>query len=257
MEEWQNPETLAIWFGIILLFVLTLVVSIIYLVRLNYQKIIERAEKESLLRIAHQRQLLETSITIQEKERDRIAADLHDGLIGKLTVIRLQHQVGPNSAELDNLISESITEARRISHDLSPPLIEHTPINELIKDLTQPWNSKFFVDLHFDLQENFYLSKNRKTQLVRIMQEIITNIDKHAEAESIQIHLRQTKKYLAIWIKDNGKGITQNTLKKGLGLSSIESRVQYMSATYKVRSKVGLYTAFTFILGQEKLNPTK
>ena len=248
MEKWQDPETLALWFGIIIFFVLALVVSIILLVRFNYQKIIKRQEEQAAIDLDHQRQLLETSIAAQEKERDRIAADLHDGLIGKLTAMRLKHQIDNNKDELDKMISDSIVVARRITHDLSPPLIEHTPLSELIKDLADPWNNKFELTYKKDIRENFELSPKFKTQLTRIVQEILTNISKHAEATKIEIHLRQTANLLALYIADNGKGIDMDKMKRGLGLKNIESRVQYVRGTYKVRSKKNLRTSFIFLI---------
>lgn len=251
MEEWQNPETLALWFGVTLLFVLTLVVSIIFLVRLNYQKIIERTKEEAILRVEHQRQLLETSLTIQEKERDRIAADLHDGLIGKLTVIRLQHQMLKDPEKLDEMLSESITVARRISHDLSPPLIEHTPLNEIVKDLIEPWKLKFNILAKLEIRAEFDLNTRNKIQLTRIMQELFTNIDKHSHANLISIYLRQTERLIALQVRDNGKGVDVNKLTKGLGLNSIESRVQFMQGHYKMKSKKNQYTSFLFVLTKD------
>jgi len=251
MEKWQDPETLALWFGITLLFVLTLVVSIIFLVRLNYQKIIERTEQEAQLRVQHQRQLLENSLTTQEKERDRIAADLHDGLIGKLTVIRLQHQIDQDPEHLDQLLNESITVARRISHDLSPPLIEHTPVQEVIKELIEPWKVQFTVLTRIEIRGNFDLQASYKIQLTRILQELFTNINKHANASIVNVYLRQTERCLALQIKDNGTGIEADLIKKGLGLNSIESRVQYMRGHYKMKSKKNLYTSFLFVLKKD------
>lgn len=251
MEKWQDPETLALWFGIVVLFVLILVVSIIILVRINYKKIIKRQEDEAQIKIQHQRELLETNIAIQEKERDRIAADLHDSLIGKLTAIRLTNQINGSRDDIDRMMNESITEARRITHDLSPPLIEHTPIDELIKDLSEPWSANFDLVYHIEIRANFNLSPRSKIQLTRIVQEILTNITKHSNATSIQISIRQTERLLAIYLQDNGKGLDVQKMKQGLGLRSIESRVQYIHAKYKIRSKVDKGTSFIFLLPRE------
>lgn len=251
MEKWQDPETLALWFGIVILFVLILVISIIILVRINYKKIIKRQEDEAQIKIQHQRELLETNIVIQEKERDRIAADLHDSLIGKLTAIRLTNQINGSREDIDRMMNESITEARRITHDLSPPLIEHTPIDELIKDLSEPWMANFDLVYHIEMRAHFNLSPQTKIQLTRIVQEILTNITKHSGATSIQIHIRQTERLLAIYLQDNGKGLDVQKMKQGLGLRSIESRVQYIHAKYKIRSKINKGTSFIFLLPRE------
>lgn len=254
MEKWQNPETVALWIGISLFFVLCLVIFITILVRLNYRKIIRRKEQEAKMQLDHQRELLETSIQVQERERDRIAADLHDELIGKLTAIRLKNQVDNNKDELDAFINESIVIARRITHDLSPPLIEHTPIDELLKELVAPWHKAVKLNYNSDIREKFKLSPAIKIQLTRIIQEVMTNISKHAGATEITIRLRQTAHKLSLYIEDNGKGIDLKNRKKGLGLKNIESRVQYIGGTYRVRSKKNEKTSFLFLLEKTKIN---
>ncbi|MFT5822976.1 MAG: two-component system NarL family sensor kinase [Crocinitomix sp.] len=248
MEKWQDPETLALWFGIVIVFVLLLVTSIIILVRINYEKILERSKEEAETQIKHQRELLETNIQIQEKERDRIAADLHDSLIGKLTVIRLKSQMQVDKDEIDEMMGETISEARRITHDLSPPLIEHTSICEILKELIDPWKATYKITNRIDIRADFDLSPRTKIQLTRIFQEVLTNITKHAEATEITFQIRQTERLLALKLSDNGKGIDVDKMKHGLGLKSIESRVQYINGKYKVRSKPNHMTSFLFLI---------
>ncbi len=257
MEKWQDPETLALWLGLIILFVLVLVVSIIILVRINYEKILERSKEEAATKIRHQRELLETNIQIQEKERDRIAADLHDSLIGKLTVIRLKSQMGVDKQEVDEMMGETIVEARRITHDLSPPLIAHTAISDILQELISPWAATYEISHHLDLRADFDLTPRTKIQLTRIFQEIITNINKHAQATQISFHIRQTENLLALKLSDNGKGIDVEKMKRGLGLKSIESRVQYINGRYKVRSTPNKMTSFLFLIPLERENQPK
>jgi len=226
MEKWQDPGTLALWFGIVIIFVLLLVTAIIILVRLNYEKILKRSEEEAAIKIKHQRELLESNLAIQEKERDRIAADLHDSLIGKLTAIRLKNQIESDKEEVDKMMSESIVEARRITHDLSPPLVELTPIDDIIKELSEPWTHEYEMTYRMDMREEFELNAKDKVQIMRIFQEILTNISKHAGAKKIEIGIRQTARFLFLYIRDNGKGIEAGTIKHGLCLKIIESRVE-------------------------------
>lgn len=254
MEKWQDPNTLALWFGIVIFFVLLLVTAIIILVRINYEKILKRSEEEAATKIRHQRELLESNLSIQEKERDRIAADLHDSLIGKLTAIRLKNQIDSDKEEVDRMMSESIVEARRITHDLSPPLVEITPIDEIIKELSEPWARNFEVNYRIDMRADFELETRSKVQIMRIFQEVLTNISKHAKATKIEIGIRQTEELLLLYIKDNGKGIDEKKIKRGLGLRSIESRVQYIKATYKVRSTLNSSTSFSFLLKKNERN---
>ena len=252
MEKWQDPETLTIWFIIILGFVLILVTSVIIMVRISYLRVLRKNREENQLKVNHQRALLETNIEVQERERERIAADLHDELIGKLTAVRLTNQVHENNKEVDSLISDSITVARRITHDLSPPLIEMTPLNELLNELFAPWKRSIDLNFYTDIRAEFKLSSSYKVQLKRIAQEILTNTTKHAQATRIDVTLRQTTAFLVLQIKDNGKGMDVTKAKKGLGLKNIESRIQFINAAYSVTSKKEKGTSFLIILKQHK-----
>src|SRR5690606_28412729 len=146
MEKWLDPKTIALWIIIVLAVISLLAVSFIRLVRINFRRMVEQRLKESRMQLEHQKQLLETSVVAQE--RTRIAADLHDSLIGKLTVLRLKNQTQCDIQDIDLLLGESIAEARRISHDLSPPMLDHATLYELLKNTIAPWKEQFKVHFH-------------------------------------------------------------------------------------------------------------
>ena len=249
MEEWQSAKTIILWIVIAVVFFLLLLSFIVLLVRTIFKKIVKTKLAESKAKLAHQQNLLEITIKTQEKERKRIASDLHDDLIGKLTVIKLQQELksNPNVESID-LINESINTARRISHDLSPPLIEYTSITDLIKEIFDPWKTKIRIVYFFDIRkkDNDY-SSAFKIQLVRIMQELITNIDKHAKANEIIVHFRQSDNYTSIKVKDDGVGYNPINQQKGLGLKNIETRVQYLKGIYRTKSEVGKGASSLFL----------
>jgi two-component system NarL family sensor kinase len=248
MEEWHNPETIALWIIITVVFLLLLIVFIVVLIRAFFQKIVKTKLAESKAKLEHQENLLDITIKTQEKERKRIAADLHDELIGKLTIMKLQQEVSslPN-AESINLIKESINSARRISHDLSPPLLEYTSLSDLIKEILDPWKNKIRIDAFFDLRKKDNYSNEFKIQVIRIIQELITNIEKHANATEIIIHFRQSSNYTFLKIKDNGVGYNPIGQQKGLGLKNIETRMQYLKGIYRIKSAVNKGTSSLFL----------
>ncbi len=248
MEKWQNPETIVLWIIIILTLIIVLLGTIVILVRLSYKRLIKQKQEENQLLITHQQMLLETTIEVQEKERNRIASDLHDELIGKLSTIQLQHQIAPERLQLDALIDESIKVARRITHDLVPPLIEETSLSDLIYEILTPWNDVFSVDFEIDIRNNQPIETTLKVQITRIVQEIITNISKHSKATTIRIHYRKTNRCLALSIVDDGVGIELSNETSGLGLKSIESRAQYIGANYKLKSGKNAFTSFLFLI---------
>jgi signal transduction histidine kinase len=245
MEKWQDPKIIALWIAIILLLIFTLVFFVVKIIHLGYKRISEANLREAQMQIEHQKKLLETSLQAQEKERTRIAADLHDGLIGKLTVVRLKNQVG-KTEDLDKMLEESITEARRISHDLTPPLLEFTSIEELIDNLLDPWRAKMEIILHSDVRTASNPEPHVKIQVVRLVQELLNNIIKHAQATVVTVYLRHTENSFTLCVKDNGRGFDTAKLAQGLGMHNLELRAQYINARYKIKSGVGKGTTTIF-----------
>lgn len=247
MEEWQKPEIITLWIVIIVVFLILLLAFITLLIRSIFIKKIKTKIAESNAKLQHQQVLLETTIKTQEKERKRIAADLHDALIGKLMVLQMSKQVNADEKDTIHLVDECITVARSISHDLSPPLLEYTTLQDLISDLLHPWKEKIIINIKNDIRSDYDYTNEFKIQLIRIIQELITNILKHAEATEIQCVYRQTKKRLILQIKDNGKGYDTKKSEKGLGLNNIETRVQYLKGCYHLKSKVNKGTTALFL----------
>lgn len=239
MEKWQNPEVIAFWIAIVIVFIATLLFFVIRILHAGYKRMTEANLKENQLRLEHQKKLIETNLHAQEKERMRIAGDLHDSLIGKLVVIRMKSQIGTAINEIDTLMEESIAEARRISHDLTPPLLEYSKIQELIEDLLNPWKQKLNIIYYTDIRTGIDLPATSKIQLIRVVQELLVNILKHAKANDVFVHLRHTEKCLTLAVKDNGRGFDTTQLKKGLGLNNQELRMQYLNASHKVKSSPG------------------
>jgi len=248
MDTWQEPKTLAIYLSLVLIFVFILITAIIIAVRISLSKTIKAKENEARMKLEHQQRLLENSILTQERERARIAADIHDELIGKLTAIKMTNQIKEKSQEMDDLISKGIQIARRISHDLMPPLIEYSSLEDLIKETIQPWQNKLTIDMTSNNDKNLSISSEIKIHFVRIIQEVLVNTAKHSNAENVHIHLRISPKWIGMNISDNGVGFDINSIKHGLGLSNIETRVQYLKGNYKLRSSSTHGTGYVFLV---------
>lgn len=247
MEEWQKSETIVLWLIIGISFLVLLLVFIIFLTRMMFRKIVSRKIAESKVKLEHQQLLLSATIKTQEKERKRIAADLHDALISKLTILQIKEQSKEENEEAISLVGESIAIARGISHDLSPPLLEYTSLVELLEDTLHPWKKIIELAYRTDIYEDIDHSSDFKIQLIRIVQEILTNTSKHAKATCLSVHLRQSSKRLVLVIRDNGLGFSEEKKKKGLGLQNIETRVQYLKGHHKMKSKVNRGTSNIFM----------
>lgn len=199
---------------------------------------LQEAGKRAIL-LEHQKALLEVAIDMQEKERLRIAANLHDDLITRLHRLKLMN----NDKKITPLLLESMRIARQISHDLSPPMLEQYLIKELITDYIYPFYEKYAIQFHVNDTFLEAIDESRKLQLFRIFQEVITNIDKHAQATQIQIHWKTNQHYFCLIVKDNGIGLGNN--KKGLGLANVKLRSDMIHAVHRIKSTP---TGTSFIL---------
>lgn len=239
MEKWQDPQVIALWIAIIVVLILTILSFVIWTLYTGYKRMTEANLREARTALDHQKKLMETSLRVQEDERKRIANDLHDSLIGRLSVVRLKAQLGASANDVEEMLGESIADARRISHDLTPPLIEFSTLQELIGNLTDPWQQKLNIHYYADVRTNADVLPQYKIQLVRVVQELITNIVKYAQSTAVVVHLRHTDKLLTLRVNDNGCGFDVNQLKSGLGLQSLEMRAQYLNAAHSIKSTIG------------------
>ncbi|HEX8562720.1 MAG TPA: ATP-binding protein [Flavobacterium sp.] len=236
MEKWLDPETIAIWILIVLAVITLLAVSFVKLVRINFKRAVENKLRESRMQLEYQKNLLESGILVQEQERTRIAADLHDSIIGKLTVVRFKNQSEYDRAHIDLLLGESIDEARRISHDLSPPMLEFIEMDELVDDIISPWKKYLQIHFHKNSIAGPSINQNLKIQIARIVQELIINIHKHSGASEVRVGLKVTTQNLYLAVTDNGNGFDVGEAKKGIGLKNIELRMLYLQGSYKIKS---------------------
>ena len=192
----------------------------------------------------HQRELLDAAIEIAEQERKKISANIHDDVGLTLNVIKLNFSKihrNLNDKELvdtllknnSNLLDETITSIRSISHDLMPPTLVNLGYKKGISEMCKQINSSGQMSILFTTDQNeITLSKKNELQLYRLVKEVVNNIIKHASATKVEINLTVNNKNLNTLITHNGNGITTEMVKelsesaKGLGIKSIMSRAQ-------------------------------
>lgn len=187
----------------------------------------------------------------QEKERMRIAADLHDSLGGLLTSVKAHFntlrpstttiQANTRYQKTNHLIDEACVELRRISHNMMPRTLSLLGLEGALEDLAQNLNSQGLnCQLEvFGLEDK--LPKTKAVMLYRIIQELVGNVMKHAQANHLLIQVMQQEQDFVLMVEDDGKGfdITKAKTKKGLGLSSVESRVKFLNGDIDWDSIVG------------------
>lgn len=169
----------------------------------------------------------------KDKERNRIAKDIHDGIGGKLAALKLQLvQINAKmkSSKIEKIVdylSEVFQELRIISHDLSNHYIKNATLSDLMLELLEHYKKR--NEFEFELivyPENSLnnLSFEIKHNLYRIIQELLTNVSKHANARNVLVSFTQHEDFLNIIIEDNGVGFSDKE-KVGIGLKNIEERL--------------------------------
>lgn len=248
MAAWKNPESFALWLTIVLSLVILLVTAIILFTRMYFARLLKEQEKLQATILEHQQQLLADSILVQERERDRIAADLHDDLISKLNVSLLSLHTTKDINAVSTMLQNSIVLARQISHDLSPPMLEESSLKEMIEGFTYPLKKSLVIQLSFSIITEKKIATDIKLQVFRIFQEVVNNCLKHAQASLLKVHLHLGNEILALQTIDNGVGFDVLNSKGGLGLKNIRLRNQILKGDFRFSSTAGQGSAFLFYL---------
>jgi signal transduction histidine kinase len=196
-------------------------------------------------------------IRAQEKERDTIAKEIHDSISGTLTAVRytllslLRSKALADSGLQEEIsrISDTITsaqaEARNISHNLMPAYIKNNSLNRVIDlyitDLQQQTTQHGTAGIEIRLEANEIqaeFSEAVKLSIFRIVQEMMTNVLKHAQATAVNLQFIYRKNELTIIAEDNGIGMDPGIVTQlgGIGLRNIKSRVSLLNGTFLISS---------------------
>lgn len=252
MEKWQQPETFVIWLAIAIGVMLAFVAAILVISRLYFLRVLTLEREQALARLRHQEALAKNGILVLERERTRVSMELHDGLISRLNTLMLTSAMEKGLLQAEAVLpalSQCIEETRRISHDLTPPLLKESSLGTLIQEHTARLQGMFVVDQYINDRYGADLPVESKLHLIRIFQEAVNNIIRHAQAKRIYVNLRMTPSWVVLKIVDNGVGFVQGTEKAGLGLQGIVLRVQIMGGHYRFRSRHGRGTSILIVLG--------
>ena len=232
--------------NILLLSLMALGVLMILLGFLYYNRLKLKQQSKLQNEIMQQQKKATTAIIeAEEKERKRIALDLHDGIGQLMTAAWLNLQAVNATIEDENtqqsqliskalhLVDESCKEVRAVSHNMMPnALLKKGLVNAVREFIHQINNKNTNINLQTDGLSH-PLQSHVETVLYRVIQESVNNVIKHAVASSLDISINQDEEGIDVMIEDNGKGfnITEAEKKDGIGLQNIKSRIQYLKGT--------------------------
>jgi len=220
-----------IWFSLIDIIIISVGLSI----RIN--KIFVSKMKLGEQIIEQQKQLLSAIITGEEKERKRLARELHDGISGNLVSLTLKIKADSKKETIEKLAQDTLREVRHISHKLIPPQFDKRTIDEIISDYIRTIENEHEFKIQFITKGDFKLLSNEyKITLYRIIQESISNTSKYANAKLLIIQLFKIENEVTISIEDDGNGFDINTHSDGIGLINMESRVNELKGEFSINS---------------------
>ncbi len=247
-EKENQVNLLLLFLGVVLL---VLVIGVlIYQNRIKANRLL-LAEAKQEQQIVSMRSMLEG----QEKERARIARDLHDGLgnllstlkvsVGSLHIDFKNNKTEKMYAKANEIIDEACTEARKIAHEMMPQALKKFGLKKTLEDFILRMDSMHGFDAHFHVYGNEQiLDDSTNLMLFRIVQELFNNIVKYAEASDVMLQMTFSDNWLNLTVEDDGKGFEPDKVEpdKGMGLKSIAFRTHYVGGEYEIDSRPGMGT---------------
>jgi len=256
IELQQQKTTKNYMIGLVVFLLLASMLSWLY-----FKQRQKRKNQEIVtLKREHQIKTLESLMEGEEKERFRIAKELHDGVNGDLSAIKFKLS---SLLEMNNnvikeaiaMIDSSCQQVRAISHNLVPPSLENFNLLEATEEYCAEMNAIQKIEISFQhLGDSVSIPKKAEVNVFRIIQELMTNSNKHSGANEITVQISCRDKNLQVTVEDDGKGYDKNNQKgDGIGLKNIASRIEYLQATIDVVSN-NQGTSTTIEIDTTKLN---
>jgi two-component system NarL family sensor kinase len=238
LEIEQQKYKQAILLGAAGITILLLVVILIVIRNRSKARFQEEKNRQHQLR-------LHTIVQTQEDVQQRIARDLHDGLVQVLGAAKMSlESAGPKSdtetlqkhiRKASDIMDEAVTEARSISHQILPYSLLKGGLIPALDELSERSLADCVVEKSFDLID---IADNKAINIYRIVQELANNVQKHSGATGIKITLRKATDEIHLIFEDNGKGYTSSTSSQGAGLSNMITRAELMGGSITFRSEI-------------------
>lgn len=242
-------------------FILLFVVSIILLLYAYRQRVNLLKQHDALHALSLEKEKQNSKISTltallegQEQERGRLARDLHDGLGGLLSGTKLQlsyldvrhaENIEAGISKSIDQIDGAVDELRRVAHNLMPDLLMKYGLEVTIQDFASRMsNNSLRIYTEFINYSNT-ISTEKQLLLYRIIQELVNNVIKHADATEVIVQLSEEANVLSLTVEDDGKGFDQASLamRKTAGFHNVESRVQFLKGTLTISSELNIGTS--------------
>lgn len=242
-------------FSIVLILISLISIGLFYISRQkikNNRLMNEKKEAENSLKIQElekdlQIQSMTAMISGQEQERERIARDLHDSLGGMLSAIKVQfdsiQNENPEIQEIklynnaNKQLDLACDEVRNIAQNLGSESLNKFGLITAIEDLLERIKSFTKLEIDFQTYGNLEIKSSQNELLIyRIIQELLNNVVKHAQAKEILLQINAQENQINIMLEDDGIGFNPEDAKLGMGLKNIKSRIKFLNGKFSIDS---------------------
>ena len=232
---------------------LLIVVGVVGIILVYFIITIIRYQRRSL---RLHKEKIRAEIDTLEKERRRIASDLHDELGPLLSAVKLQiNSLNTTDPSDEELIAKSSThldsiirKLREISNNLMPNTLVRKGLQRAITEFIENSRQTYGLEIRFICEQDLHLNQHKEVNIYRIIQEILHNTVKHAQASLLIIKIVTEGNRILLMAADNGKGFDYFAKAKdnpGLGLRNLQSRTEVMGGELNCQSEPGKGTTYT------------
>lgn len=235
--------------------------SIVLFIYLYQRKLIKKnLENQQIQDLLREQEIKATYALLegQDKERKRIAAELHDNLGSILVTLNmyadtLQTKKSEDIPDLAKKISEvaqlANEETRKISHNLDSGLLLHFGLEAAIMQLTEAVSSAKKIQFQTSIQIE-KISSDIGLEIYRVIQELVNNTLKHSNCTKVHLELSQVNHSLSLIYEDNGIGFKKSKIVAGMGLKNIENRAKKLDGELTIDSSPGKGSTFIIEIAQ-------
>lgn len=254
--DMSSEKILLVTFLGVIIFICVLV-GFIYLILLLHQRKKQTYQRGlELLKTQYEREALRSQVEVHEQTLEQISRDLHDNIGHYVTLAKLYlNTIGDELGEIGarkvehavDLLTKSLEDMRDLSRSLSLDLIHTAGLPEAIAKQVEKLENASHFRISFRIFGNYqYLDEQKEIILFRILQEAISNVVRHAKANSIAITLECTTISVVLIIQDDGLGfVVEDLFEKDKpskhigGLSNMRARAQLINAIFVIESELG------------------
>lgn len=200
--------------------------------------------------INREKAVFEATLQAEEDQRSQIGRDLHDG-VGQMlaymtlymNMIKAKGQYGNDELEeLQPTTKQTLEQVRTLSRNLAPPAIRDLGLRDAVIEMINSYKilkTPVFKLSIYDQPEDEKIAIGKKIVMYRVLQELLNNTYKYAEACKVHVKIYIKQKQLHMQYSDNGKGFDKSKIKKGVGLESIRSRIKYHRGDVEIITSPG------------------